>query len=57
MKVGMTSGKLLCIVGTLFLLTFKRIVVEDNNYSQTLNTPFSVLVNITIIYLNIILDY
>ena len=42
MKVGMTSGKLLCSVGTLFLLTFERIVVKDINSPWTLNSPFSV---------------
>jgi hypothetical protein len=31
MKVGMISGKLLCSLGTLFLLSFKRIVVKDIN--------------------------
>jgi hypothetical protein len=41
--VEMTSGKLLCIVGTLFLLTFERIVVKDINSRWTLNHKFNVV--------------
>jgi hypothetical protein len=49
-EMGMTSGKLLCIVGTLFLLIFERTVVKDINSPWTLNQNFSVVIVMRKIY-------